>query len=70
MVFRSKKKDEKGLIEMKQDQIAEVEVEMTVLTNECNDLWQQYVQYQDNGETLKALETKGQFEHTKEKIMP
>jgi len=74
MVFRSKKKDEKvntkGLIEMKQDQLAEVEAEMTTLTNECNDLWQQYVQYQDNGETLTALETKGQFEHTKEKIMP
>ncbi|MBU5253335.1 hypothetical protein KQI46_15715 [Lysinibacillus capsici] len=74
MVFRSKKKDEKvntkGLIEMKQDQLAEVEAEMTTLTNECNDLWQQYVQYQDNGETLMALETKGQFEYTKEKIIP
>lgn len=69
MVFRSKKKDEKGLIEMKQDQIAEVEAEMTTLTNECNDLWQQYVQYQDNGETLKALEAKGQFEYKKKKII-
>lgn len=68
MVFRSKKKV-KGLIEMKQDQIAEVEAEMTTLTNECNDLWQQYIQYQDNGETLKALETKGQFEYKKKKIM-
>lgn len=74
MAIRSMKKDEKvntkGLIEMKQDQIVEVEVEMTALTNECNDLWQQYVQYRDNGETLKVLETKGQFEYKKEKIMP
>lgn len=73
MAFGRTKKDEKGntkgLIEIIKEQLAEVEAEMTTLTNECNDLWQQYVQYQDNGETFKALEAKGQFEYKKKKVM-
>jgi len=68
MVFRSKKKA-KGLIEIKQDQIAEVEAEMTALTDEYNNLWQQYIQYQENGETLKALEAHGQWKHKRENVL-
>lgn len=73
MAFGKTKKDEKGntkgLIEIIKEQLAEVEAEMTALTDEYNNLWQQYIQYQENGETFKTLEAKGQFEYKKKKVM-
>lgn len=73
MAFGRTKKDEKGntkgLIEIMKEQLVEVEAEMTVLTDEYNNLWQQYIQYQENGETLKALETHGQWKHKRENVL-
>lgn len=73
MAFGKTKKDEKGntkgLIEIIKEQLVEVEAEMTALTDEYNNLWQQYIQYQENGETLKALEAHGQWKHKRENVL-
>lgn len=73
LLGRAKKNEKgstKGLIELKQEEIAQVEVEITALMNECNDLWHRYKQYRDNGETLKALEAKSQREYKLHTVKP
>lgn len=60
----------KGLIALKQEKLAEVQVQLTALTGECQELWLQFHQLRTNGETLKAIEVEGQWKYKQEKVIP
>lgn len=73
MLFGRTKKAEKGntkgLIEIKKEQLAEVQAELDTLTNECLELQQQNKRYEVEGETFKALEVQGQLELKFNRVM-